>query len=509
MEIRRPEVTEKYIRIPVWRGYSKIVSTIVISESKGIKALLGQVPNTDKTKVATYLFLRAKGWTMAKAKAWIKEHSSKSNKSNAMEQTRKFSFSMPIVKAWLDKATGKRYLEGVASTTDKDLHGDRMSPSAIESMADSIKQLKKKSGTLNAEHEKSWQAELGEIMELRVSGKKELVMKAELNETSKANDLWYMLTEKRKKLGLSVGGFVKAFRIEIDEKTKEYLRVFEEVILDHIAVVSQPANPNTWVSAIAKSVNGVQLGAVQNQEEIVFNLLNEEEMTKNKAQDTELEKNEEETTEEETTEETQDTVSEGQAGSEDETTSEGESTEATKEETETEATEEEATEAGSTEEATAETTEEEAGESTETEAEGDKPGDEEKSFATKSDLEAMKTAILAEIKTLIGKSESEEENKEEEEKTEKSVEAEDDKVTKLEKTVEALTSEVKKLSKVAVTKRKTAVEVDKFDGDSEQLTKETMDKELAEIDKKYPTDPQMVFAKRGEIRRKYAKLGIR
>ena len=427
-----------------------------------------------------------------------------------MEQTRKFSFSMPIVKAYIEKGSSKRILEGVASNTAKDLHGDRMSPSAIESMAESIKALKKKSGTLNAEHEKSWQSELGEIIELKVSRKKELVMKAELNETSKANDLWYMLTEKRKKLGLSIGGFVKSFRIEIDEKTREYIRVFEEVILDHIAVVSQPANPNTWVSAIAKSVNGVQLGAVQNQEEIVFNLSNEEEeMTKNQVQDTELEKNEETT--EETTEETQNTVSEGETGSEDETTSEGEATEATEEVKTEEATAEEAetTEVKTTEEAAEGETEAEAEESTETEAEGDKPGDEEKSFATKSDLEAMKSAILAEIKTLIGKSESKEEEKEED-TTEKSVETEEDKFSKMEKSIEALSSEVKKLNKIAVTKRKTAVEVDKFEGDGKtELSKETMDKELSEVEKTYSSNPEMVFAKKGEIRKKYAKLGIR
>ena len=447
-----------------------------------------------------------------------------------MEQTRKFSFSMPIVKAYIEKGTNKRILEGVASNTAKDLHGDRMSPAAIESMADSIKALKKKSGTLNAEHEKSWQSELGEITELKVSSKKELIMKAELNETSKANDLWYMLTEKKKKLGLSIGGFVKSFRIEIDEKSREYMRVFEEVILDHIAVTSQPANPNTWVSAIAKSVNGVQLNAMQNQEEVVFNLLNEEEMTKNKAQDTELEKDAEETTAEETAEETkieetQNTVSEGEAGSEDETTSEGEATEATTEETTEEAPADkaEATEEESKEEATEGGTDEEAGESTETVAEGDKPGDEEKSFATKDDLEAMKSAILSEIKSLIGKSEtteestekSEEESKEEGETTEKSVDEEkttEEEVEKsaIEKDVEFLKSEVERLNKVAVTKRKTAVEAEKFEGDGNvELSKENMDKELAEVEKTFSADPQKVFVKKGEIRRKYAKLGIR
>lgn len=67
--IMKPEVTEKYIRIPV--NDCKITATIDIDKKKGIKALYcGKVK-----KVATYLFERAKGWTLAKAKKWVEDHS--------------------------------------------------------------------------------------------------------------------------------------------------------------------------------------------------------------------------------------------------------------------------------------------------------------------------------------------------------------------------------------------------------------------------------------------------
>jgi len=70
--VLRPEETEKYIRIPV--RSCDITATITISASRGIKALYcGKVK-----KVATYLFAKAKGWTLATAKAWVKEHDSKS-----------------------------------------------------------------------------------------------------------------------------------------------------------------------------------------------------------------------------------------------------------------------------------------------------------------------------------------------------------------------------------------------------------------------------------------------
>jgi len=66
----KPEETENYIRLPV--RDCKITATISISAKEGIKALYcGKVK-----KVATYLFSKEKGWTMAKAKAWVKEHDS-------------------------------------------------------------------------------------------------------------------------------------------------------------------------------------------------------------------------------------------------------------------------------------------------------------------------------------------------------------------------------------------------------------------------------------------------
>lgn len=68
--VLKPEETEKYIRIPV--RSCDITATITISAEQGIKGLYcGKVK-----KVATYLFAIAKGWTMAKAKAWVKEHDS-------------------------------------------------------------------------------------------------------------------------------------------------------------------------------------------------------------------------------------------------------------------------------------------------------------------------------------------------------------------------------------------------------------------------------------------------
>jgi len=66
--IHKPEETDKYIRIPVAK--CDITATIDIDKKQGITALYcGKAK-----KVATYIFEKAKGWTMAKAKKWVEDH---------------------------------------------------------------------------------------------------------------------------------------------------------------------------------------------------------------------------------------------------------------------------------------------------------------------------------------------------------------------------------------------------------------------------------------------------
>ena len=177
-----------------------------------------------------------------------------------------FKFTLPILKTRTvivkdeqGNDVEKRYVEGVASSTDLDLHGDRMDESAIKSMAESLKYHIIR---LNAEHDTSWQSELGDISKLYVSDDNRLLIEAELNEMSKAQDLWYAITELNKKLGLSIGGYVKEYEMEKEEILNDesgelepkWVRHYKNIELDHIAVTSSPANPKTWVGAIAKSI---------------------------------------------------------------------------------------------------------------------------------------------------------------------------------------------------------------------------------------------------------------
>jgi len=74
--VTKPEETSEFIRIPVdtanHEGHR--IRTIEISAKEGISALYC---GTDKV-IMTYLFRKDHDWTMAKARAWVKDHEKKS-----------------------------------------------------------------------------------------------------------------------------------------------------------------------------------------------------------------------------------------------------------------------------------------------------------------------------------------------------------------------------------------------------------------------------------------------
>ena len=76
-ESKPVEETDDYIRVRV-RLASEFEEgsfrTIDISKTQGIKAVIGRLKGKTSTTVQAYLFDKEKGWTVAKAKAWVEEH---------------------------------------------------------------------------------------------------------------------------------------------------------------------------------------------------------------------------------------------------------------------------------------------------------------------------------------------------------------------------------------------------------------------------------------------------
>jgi len=79
-KVTKPEETDDFIRIPV--RTCEVTATIDISKKDGISALYcGK-----EKQVRTYLFRKDHDWTMAKAKAWVKDHEGKTAREISQEQ---------------------------------------------------------------------------------------------------------------------------------------------------------------------------------------------------------------------------------------------------------------------------------------------------------------------------------------------------------------------------------------------------------------------------------------
>jgi hypothetical protein len=94
-----PEVTENYVRIRV-RDPNLFTDgsfrTIVLSAKDGVHAVIGKLKSdpSGATLIQNYMFDLAKGWTMEKAKAWVKDH--------------KDAFSLEEIKAKIVGLNGQR-----------------------------------------------------------------------------------------------------------------------------------------------------------------------------------------------------------------------------------------------------------------------------------------------------------------------------------------------------------------------------------------------------------------
>lgn len=75
--VTKPEETEDFIHIRVRDPgdfQDGSFRTIDIDKGKGIKAVIGRLKGETSTTVQKYIFDKSKGWTMASAQAWVKEH---------------------------------------------------------------------------------------------------------------------------------------------------------------------------------------------------------------------------------------------------------------------------------------------------------------------------------------------------------------------------------------------------------------------------------------------------
>ena len=161
-----------------------------------------------------------------------------------------FKFFVPFTGAYVEKGTNKMIVEGLASTTEVDLTGERMAESAIKSMAASNLPL-----SFRSEHKSEWDSELGAVTSLTATANHQLLMRAELDADHPNAHFLFGKLQKGSQLGLSIGGQVNDWAWEHDATIGKAVRTYKDIALQEVSVTSHPAVASTFLSAINKSLH--------------------------------------------------------------------------------------------------------------------------------------------------------------------------------------------------------------------------------------------------------------
>ncbi len=161
-----------------------------------------------------------------------------------------FKFFVPFTSAYIDKSTNKMVVEGLASTTEVDLTGEKMAESAIKSMASANLPL-----SFRSEHKDEWDSQLGEVVSLTATPDHKLLMKAELDQEHPNAHFLFGKLQKGSQLGLSIGGQVNDWAWEHDPEIGQSIRTYKDIALKEVSVTSHPAVASTFLSAINKSLH--------------------------------------------------------------------------------------------------------------------------------------------------------------------------------------------------------------------------------------------------------------
>lgn len=164
----------------------------------------------------------------------------------------KFSFWMPLdIKKGADESD-KRWIQGIASTEHKDLQGEFVKQTGIDT------EYFMNNGFFNYDHRPGAENKVGEPTECKVTPQGLWVKGFIYKDKKQADYVWEHINSliksgSRRKMGFSIEGRV----------IKKSGSIIEKCWLQDIAITPSPVNTSTWAE-IAKSLNKYQWATAQN-----------------------------------------------------------------------------------------------------------------------------------------------------------------------------------------------------------------------------------------------------
>lgn len=171
----------------------------------------------------------------------------------------RFKIFMPLLTASVDPTTGQKMLAGIASSTVKDLHGDRMTENAIAEM----ERAAGNNMTIFLNHSYQVPEDVaGSVMNANVTRTADgeivdLHFDIAINEENdRALRAWAAIKgspERRPtKLGLSIGAMIPEGGATYDKAQGGY--IINHIELLETSIVGVPANPRSWVEYAVKAL---------------------------------------------------------------------------------------------------------------------------------------------------------------------------------------------------------------------------------------------------------------
>lgn len=191
-----------------------------------------------------------------------------------VEVNKSFQFGATVTRVWKNETTGKHYVKAIATDTEEDAHGERLSSNALVGLAKCINTQSPHIVGLLPNHWDAFEIGVctaGEVIDSPdFLNAKALEVEIELNfDYPEARSLYKDVQDKKSRKQLSIGGYLnpenenayywepKMYVDKSGDLVQDWVLVLDDVVLEHIAVTrpNKAANSRSgFIGTIAKSL---------------------------------------------------------------------------------------------------------------------------------------------------------------------------------------------------------------------------------------------------------------
>lgn len=160
-----------------------------------------------------------------------------------------FKYTIPIEKSQSDS----RIITGVAMGLGKDAQKQKMSESAIRSVARQVSSGSVPFKDHHAKIDSILGSDIGRVLSATVDENFNLQVEVELDDVHPSAEYLYKSLNKGKQFGMSVGGTISKFHVEIEDG--ETVVVIDDMAIDEISATTRPVFVKSFGTVVRKAID--------------------------------------------------------------------------------------------------------------------------------------------------------------------------------------------------------------------------------------------------------------